>query len=94
MHIPTSLIMALFLIAFVLTAYQYYRINPLQRVQNARFALMAITALGACSFPVVAGLAESRQWETKFSVIYLAVAVICLGASYFLLRRMPPPSTH
>jgi len=91
MHIPISLTVVLFLAAFILTAFQYYRIDPRRRVLNLRFPIMATAAAGACSLPFVAArLNQDPALQAKFSVIYLVVAVICLGASYLLFRRMPP----
>lgn len=90
MIIPTGLIMVLLLAAFVLTCFQYYRADPQRRVVEPRFAIMAVTAVIAISYPIASGLVQSRPHLAELSYIYLVAALVCLGGSYFLLRRMPP----
>jgi hypothetical protein len=49
MNIPTAAIVPLFLISFVLLAFQYFRINPDRRLLNLHFGLM----IGAIVFALV-----------------------------------------
>ncbi|HET8997132.1 MAG TPA: hypothetical protein VFN42_10745 [Acetobacteraceae bacterium] len=90
MIIPSGIIMPLFFVGFAMTCYQYYHIDPRRRVLNLRFAIMAVTTVGAVSFPVVQYLYGQKALLAPVSQGYTAAGVLCLVLSYILLKRMPP----
>jgi predicted membrane channel-forming protein YqfA (hemolysin III family) len=87
MHIPTSLTIVCFLAAFVLTAFQYYRLNPERRVLNIRFLLMA-GAVVLLFLDLFLGASPGA------SVLFFGLAVVWLAVAVYYLRLMPPPKTQ
>ena len=90
MVIPSGIIMPLFFVGFLMTGYQYYHIDPRRRVLNLRFLIMAVTTIGAVSFPVMQYVYDDRALWASMSQGYTATGVLCLVSSYVLLKRMPP----
>jgi len=90
MVIPTAIIMPLFLVAFVLTGYQYYHVDPKRRVLNLRFAIMSVTIIGAVTYPLVSYLYGTETRLPTLSQGYATTALLCLAVACVLLRRMPP----
>jgi hypothetical protein len=87
MLIPSSLSIVCFLAAFVLTAFQYYRLNPERRIINIRFLLM-VSAVVLMFLDLFLGASPSA------SMLFFALAVVWLGAAVYYLRLMPPPKTQ
>jgi hypothetical protein len=87
MRIPNSLSIVCFLAAFVLAAFQYYRLNPERRVINIRFLLM-VSAVVLVFLDVLLGASPAA------SVLFFALAVLWLGAAVYYLRLMPPRKTQ
>jgi ABC-type Co2+ transport system permease subunit len=85
MHIPAGFIMPLYIVSFLILMFQYYRVNPDRRVLNLRFLMM----LGA--FVLMMCTVSSRS--PIMSQIFLALAVLWLGAALFMHRSIPPPRT-
>jgi hypothetical protein len=83
MIIPTAVIVPLFLVSFVLLAFQYFRINPDRRLLNLHFALM----IGA----IVLLLVQIAMPGRPLSLVLFLLGLCWLGFSLFLLRRLPPP---
>lgn len=90
MVVSSMIIMPLFLVAFGLICYQYYRVDPKRRVLNLRFGLMATASIGAISYPFVKYLYRHSPLLPPMSEGYLLVALFCFVVGFFLLRRMPP----
>ena len=80
-HISSFAIVPLFLASFGLALFQYWRINPVRRLLNLRFALM----FGAIVFSIVTDLLP--QWSYQLFVL----ALVWFATSLGLLRTMPPP---
>lgn len=87
MLIPSSLSILCFLAAFVLTGFQYYRLNPERRIINVRFLLM-VSAVVLIFLDIFLGAAPAA------SMLFFALAVVWLGAAVYCLRLMPPPKTQ
>lgn len=87
MRIPTSLSIVCFLAAFVLMAFQYYRLNPERRVLNVRFLLM-VGAVVLLFLDLFLG-----AWP-EASMLFFVLAVVWLAAAVYYLRAMPPPKTQ
>jgi hypothetical protein len=83
MIIPTAVIVPLFLVSFVLLAFQYFRINPDRRLLNLHFGLM----MGA----IVLALVQVGYPGRPMSMVLLLLGLCLLGFSLYLLRRLPPP---
>jgi hypothetical protein len=83
MIIPTAVIVPLFLVSFVLLAFQYFRINPDRRLLNLHFGLM----IGA----IVLLLLQVAYPGRPLSVVLFVLALFWLGFTLYLLRRLPPP---
>ena len=90
MIIPSGIIMPLFFVGFIMTCYQYYHIDPRRRILNLRFLIMAVTTVGAVSFPVVQNYYGGTALLAPLTEGYTAAGVLCLVAAYVLLKRMPP----
>jgi hypothetical protein len=80
-HISSFAIVPFFLVSFSLALFQYWRINPVRRLLNLRFALM----FGAIVFSIVTDLLP--QWSYQLFVL----ALVWFATSLGLLRTMPPP---
>ncbi len=93
MVIPNAVVVPLFLVTFVLACYQYYCVNPKRRMLNFRFGLMVAGIVGGFSYPLVRFQLSGHPSRQLVSFIYLAVALFCVSAAYFLLRRMPARET-
>jgi hypothetical protein len=85
--IPTSVIILLFIAAFLLVLVQYYQIDPKRRVLNLRFALMLGASVGAVSYPLVSFYDPG---DRHVSWLFLALGLLWLATAYYLWRRMPP----
>jgi hypothetical protein len=83
MIIPTPVIVPIFLVSFALLAFQYFRINPDRRLLNLHFGLM----IGA----IVLLLLQVAYPGRPLSVVLLVLALLWLGFTLYLLRRLPPP---
>jgi hypothetical protein len=85
MAIPSSAVLSLFLASFLVLCFQYYRLNYDRRVMNLQFGMM----LGAVvlMFSVVFVTAQPILW------VFLALGLLWLGVSIYLLRTVPPPRT-
>ena len=86
MIIPTSVIVPLFLAAFVLLSFQYFVVNPDRRLLNLRFALMASDIV----LTLVYVLTPDRH-TSLLSKVFLALGVSWLAMALLLLRTLPPP---
>jgi hypothetical protein len=82
MTIPTSAIVPLYIVSFVMLAFQYFRINPDRRLLNLRFGLM----LGAIVLVFVQVLLPGRS----LSMALFLLALLWLGLSLYLFRHLPP----
>jgi hypothetical protein len=82
MTIPTSAIVPLYIVSFVMLAFQYFRINPDRRLLNLRFGLM----LGAIVLVFVQILLPGRS----LSIVLFLLALLWLGLSLYLFRHLPP----
>ena len=80
MHIPISVVLPLFVLSFLLLAFQYYRISPDRRLLNLQFGMM----LGAIVLLLL--LVGHPQW----SLIFLPLALLWLGGTLALMRNLPP----
>jgi hypothetical protein len=83
MIIPTSAIVPLYIVSFVLLAFQYFRLNPDRRLLNLHFGLM----LGAVVLAFVAILMPERT----LSMVLFLLALCWLGLTIYLFRHLPPP---
>lgn len=90
MVIPSGIVMPLFFVGFIMTCYQYYHIDPRRRILNLRFLIMAVTTIGAVSFPIAQYFYEAGPLLARVSQGYTAAGMLCLVASWVLLKRMPP----
>jgi len=88
--VPRPLIILPFLVAFVLTTYQYYKIDPMRRLLNVRAGLMIGAILCAFGYPIYTFLYPD---DRRMSWVFFGLAVAWLVTSYYLLRRVPPTST-
>jgi hypothetical protein len=80
--IPTAAIVPLFLVSFVVLAFQYFRVNPDRRLLNLRFGLMA----GA----IVLALVQIAYPGRPLSLVLLLLGLFWLVYSLYLLRGLPP----
>ena len=88
MVIPMAVIVPLYIVSFVLLAYQYFRINPAWRLVNLRFGLM----LGAVVLMLSRILMPDRLVDRSLaSMVLFVLALIWLGLTLFLFRFLPPP---
>jgi hypothetical protein len=83
MRLPTSVIVPLYLVSFVLLTIQYYWLNPERRVVNLRFGLM----VGA----VVLIFASVGLGNSPLSPVLFLLALFWLALTLYLFRFMPPP---
>ncbi len=83
MRFPNGAIIPLYIASFVMLAFQYYRINPLKRLLNLRFGLMAST--------VVLLFATVFLESYSLSPVFFLLALFSLGLAIYLFRHMPPP---
>lgn len=83
MQIPNGLIVPLFIVSFVLFAFQYFRINPERRILDLRFGMM----LGA----IVLIVASVGLVNWQLSLVFFLLALVWLGLAIHLVRRLPPP---
>ncbi len=81
MEIPTGAIVPLFIVSFIVAAYEYFRINPDRRVLNLHFGLM----VGA----VVLMFTAIFLTEPALSPIFFALGLLWLGLALYLLRHLP-----
>jgi hypothetical protein len=82
MMIPTAAIVPLFLVSFVVLAFQYFRVNPDRRLLNLRFGLM----IGAIALALVQ--VGFPGWP--LSLVLLLLGLFWLAYSLYLLRGLPP----
>jgi len=83
MRLPTSVIVPLYLVSFVLLMIQYYWLNPERRVVNLRFGLL----VGA----VVLIFASVGLGNSPLSPALFLLALFWLALTLYLFRFMPPP---
>jgi hypothetical protein len=82
MVVPTAAIVPLYLVSFVLLAFQYFRISPDRRLLNLRCGLMVggiILVFVQIAFP-----------DRPLSVVLFLLGLFWLGYSLYLLRGLPP----
>jgi hypothetical protein len=79
--IPSGAIIPLFIAAFVIQAFQYYRIDPDRRLLNLPFSMMFGAV--ALTFAEIA----MPQW----SLVFFLLALFWFAFSIYLLRFLPPP---
>jgi multisubunit Na+/H+ antiporter MnhB subunit len=84
-RISNFAIIPLYIVSFVLFAFQYYRVNPERRILNLRFLMM----MGAVVLLFTAGALNAPS----LSPVFFLLALIWLGLALFLLRFLPPPRT-
>jgi hypothetical protein len=84
--VPRTIIILLFIAAFLMTFWQYYRIDAARRVLNLRFALMVSAIAGAIGYIF---FSQFHPDNRQVSWVFLALALLWLATSYHLLRRMP-----
>jgi len=82
MHVPTGAIIPVFIVSFIVLAYQYFRINPDRRVWNLHFGMM----FGALLLMIATNVLS----ETWLSPLFFVLALFWLGTSIYLFRQMPP----
>jgi hypothetical protein len=80
MSIPNSAITPLYLVSFVLFAFQYFRINYERRLMNLQFGMM----LGAIvlMFTTIFITAQSLSW------VFFLLGMLWLGVAIFLFRKL------
>ena len=83
MHIPNGAIMPLYIVSFIMLAFQYFRVNPERRVLDLRFGLM----VGA----VVLMFATVFLGNLPLSLVFFLLALFWLGLTLVLFRHIPPP---
>jgi len=83
---PTGAIIPLFLVAFVLLAFQYFRLNPDRRLLNLHFTLMA----GGLVLAFIYILAPDIH-TPLVSMVFLALGLFWLVITLLLFRTLPPP---
>jgi hypothetical protein len=83
MHVPYSAIVPVFIVSFIMLAFQYFRTDPERRVMNLRFGLM-VGAVALMFITVLMG-------NMPFSLIFALLALFWLGLTLYLFRQMPPP---
>jgi hypothetical protein len=84
MEIPSHAVVSLYVVSFIVLAFEYFRVNPVRRVFNLYFGLM----LGAVVLMLARVFLVAEGW---LSLAFLALALVWLGLSLYLLRRLPPP---
>ncbi len=88
MVIPRALIIVPLLAAFILSSYQYYRLNPIHRVRNLRFGLMAGAVLMFVAY-LIASVSVTALGAV--SLAFFLAALAWLAGSVLLLVRMRQP---
>jgi hypothetical protein len=83
MQIPMGAIIPLFLVSFIMLAFQYFRINPERRVMNLHFGLM----VGAVALMFITVFLANMF----LSLVFFLLALSWLGVTLFLFGHMPPP---
>jgi glucose uptake protein GlcU len=80
MSIPNNAITPLYLVSFVLFAFQYFRINYERRLMNLQFGMM----LGAIvlMFTTIFITAQSLSW------VFFLLGMLWLGVAIFLFRKL------
>jgi hypothetical protein len=91
MIIPTFLIIPPFLVAFVLAAYQYYCVDPIHRLTDAR-AVMVWGAILSMLTHLLFRVAWPQVWQS--TVVFFVMAWGWLALSIFMLKRMPPRAPY
>jgi len=86
MIVPIGAIIPLFLVAFVLLAFQYLRVDPDRRLLNLHFVLMASGIILMFVYIMMLDLHTHL-----FSMVFLALGLFWLATALLLLRTMPPP---
>lgn len=89
--VPTSIISLLFVAAFLLTLWQYFRIDPRRRILNLRFVMMICAVTAAIGYPV---FVANHRAGRHASWWVLGLALFWLASSYYMSRRMPPPEQY
>jgi hypothetical protein len=84
--VPRTVIVLLFIAAFMVTYWQYYRIDAKRRVLNLRFAMMVSALAGAIGYNFINHFYPD---DRHISWFFLALALFWLATAYHLLRRMP-----
>jgi hypothetical protein len=72
-----------FIVSFIMLAFQYFRTDPERRVMNLRFGLM-VGAVALMFITVLMG-------NMPFSLVFFLLALFWLGLTLYLFRHMPPP---
>ncbi len=86
-----TIIILLFLAAFLLTVWQYFTIDPKRRVLNLRFVMMVGAIAAAIGYPLFnVGFPGDRH----ASWLFLALGLFWLASAAYLLRHMPPRETY
>ncbi|MBV9249492.1 MAG: hypothetical protein JO227_09655 [Acetobacteraceae bacterium] len=86
MAIITTLTTALFILAFMVTAVQYYVVNPSRRIINLRFQVMC----GAIALAIAFVLLHRFYPDSLIISGAFPVLSLCwIGMALVLLRRMP-----
>jgi len=84
--VPRFIIILLFIAAFLVTGWQYNRIDAKRRVLNLRFALMIGAIVGALGYNFINQIFPDNRHA---SWLFLALGLFWLATAYHLLRRMP-----
>jgi hypothetical protein len=87
MMIPSGLVLFLLLVAFVLSALSYYKINPERVIVSRPFVLMATPLL---LFVVFLALSAEGALAAFWSVVCLLVALGVLGVAMHQARCLLP----
>jgi hypothetical protein len=89
--VPATLIILLFLGAFLLTLFQYVMIDAKRRILNLRFLWMVGAAGVALCYPLYIFKVPG---DRHTSWLFLILGVFWMLTAYVLLRRMPPRETY
>ncbi len=81
------IIILLFLVAFFLTFWQYFQIDPKRRILNLRFFMMACAVAAAIGYPL---FYLGHPGDRHASWLFLGLGLFWVVSAYLLLRRMPP----
>jgi predicted Abi (CAAX) family protease len=88
---PTFIIVLLFLTAFMLLVWQYFKIDPRRRILNVRFAMMVAAIATDIGYPIHV---SNHPGDRYMSWVFLLLGLFWVALALVLLRTMPPPERY
>lgn len=82
---PTYLIIILFIIAFCISSWQYFILDPARRIWNVPFGLMAGAALAVTAYPLYVQLYPGDRITAW---ILLLLGAVWVALAVWFRRRM------